>query len=79
MLGLWMWTLLSDPRVATTDEANSVGQEDGLKSSNAEAIRIARIITNGFNDSTWNTRLDMQEILNFWLDSSSVKFRFGKI
>jgi hypothetical protein len=74
-----MWTLLSDPRVATTGEANSVGQEDGLKSSNAEAIRIARIITNGINDSTWNTRLDMQEILNFWLDSNSVRFRFGTV
>lgn len=65
VLGLWMWTLVSDERLVSNDDF-------GPKSSRAQDIRCMRIISAGVDDSNWHHKADRQGEMDLWLGSNAV-------
>lgn len=70
ILGLWMWTLVSDERLRPTDDhsAHTV--------SPAEKVLRARIVSAGFvDDPTWNDKAgNIQGEMDLWLGTNAVQF-----
>ncbi|KAH8683646.1 hypothetical protein BGZ61DRAFT_288283, partial [Ilyonectria robusta] len=70
ILGLWMWTLVSDERLRPTDDhsAHTV--------SPAEKLLRARIVSAGFaDDPIWNDKAgNIQGEMDLWLGTNAVQF-----
>ncbi|KAH6984419.1 hypothetical protein BKA56DRAFT_462149, partial [Ilyonectria sp. MPI-CAGE-AT-0026] len=70
ILGLWLWTLVSDERLRPTDDhsAHTV--------SPAEKVLRARIVSAGFTDDPiWNDKAgNIQGEMDLWLGTNAVRF-----
>jgi len=65
ILGLWMWTLVSDERV--------VSQNDSLREiSRAEKVQFMRIASAGLDDDNWGREANKQGEMDLWLGSNAV-------
>ncbi|KAM5357790.1 hypothetical protein ACJZ2D_015905 [Fusarium nematophilum] len=66
ILGLWMWSLVSDERLETKDDSSH-------KSSLAETIERARIVSAGPDNNTWDHKSNRQGEMDLWLGPNAMK------
>lgn len=65
ILGLWMWTLISDERVVKQDTSHQKG-------SRAEDIQCLRIVSAGLDDGSWDREVNKQGEMDLWLGSNAI-------
>ncbi|KAJ4176915.1 hypothetical protein NW767_015279 [Fusarium falciforme] len=65
ILGLWMWSLVSDKRLESTDDS-------GSKTSLAESVKQLRIVSAGPADNSGDRKTNRRHEMNFWLGSETV-------
>jgi ankyrin repeat protein len=65
ILGLWMWTIVSDERVVRKDDSHQ-------KHSRAEGVQFARIVSAGPADRNWDREVNKQGEMDLWLGSNAV-------
>ncbi|KAH6714364.1 hypothetical protein BKA61DRAFT_673660 [Leptodontidium sp. MPI-SDFR-AT-0119] len=66
ILGLWMWSLVSDERLETKDDSSH-------KTSLAETIERARIVSAGPDSNTWDHKSNRQGEMDLWLGPNAMK------
>ncbi|KAH6982589.1 ankyrin repeat-containing domain protein [Ilyonectria destructans] len=66
ILGLWMWSLVSDERLETKDDSSH-------KTSLAEIIERARIVSAGPDNNTWDHKSNRQGEMDLWLGPNAIK------
>ncbi|KAI9774161.1 MAG: hypothetical protein M1840_005254 [Geoglossum simile] len=72
ILGLWMWTLVSDKSVVSEDDSSQ-------KLSGAEGVQCARIVSANPADNSWDRDADKQGEMDLWLGSNAVTFLKGSL
>jgi ankyrin repeat protein len=78
ILGLWMWTMISNELVVQLDrdlQASEVGADQVPKTSRAEQVPTARIVSFSVDDANWQTNIDIQSEMDLWLGNNAVRFR----
>lgn len=65
ILGLWMWSLLSDKDIEMEDDV-------GNRISLAEKIKAARIVSAGIDDRSWHNRANRQGEMSLWFGPNAV-------
>ncbi|GAB1317054.1 hypothetical protein MFIFM68171_07264 [Madurella fahalii] len=66
ILGLWMWTMVSDERFVSEDDSHR-------KSSRAEDVQCLRIVSAGLDDTkTWGPEANNRGEMDLWLGSNAV-------
>ena len=66
ILGLWMWSLVSGRRLESEDESRH-------KFSRAERIPLARIVSAGLDNYSWDRKINRQSEMDVWLGPNEVK------
>jgi ankyrin repeat protein len=67
ILGLWMWSLVSNEPHTGSDGGS------GGEKPKAEKIKIVRIISAGLDDDNWRRTVDKQNEMDFWLGSNALR------
>lgn len=65
ILGLWMWSFVSDERLATEEDS-------GNMKSRAGTVEVVRIVSAGTNDKSWNEKPSRQAEMDLWLGPNAV-------
>ncbi|KAH7136361.1 hypothetical protein EDB81DRAFT_725201, partial [Dactylonectria macrodidyma] len=65
ILGLWMWSLLSDERVADKKDPGNI-------KSRAESVEAVRIVSAGTDDERWDEKTNIQGEMSLWLGPNAV-------
>ena len=66
ILGLWVWTIMSDPHVRAENDPNS---------PLAEMIPCSRIISASLADGSWGSVADREGVMEHWVGSSAPAFQ----
>ncbi|RYP07700.1 hypothetical protein DL765_009042 [Monosporascus sp. GIB2] len=63
VLGLWMWSLVSNEPCSHSISENSP----------AKNVKVVRIVSAGLDDDNWRRTTDKQNEMDFWLGSNAVR------
>ncbi|KAK4168206.1 hypothetical protein QBC43DRAFT_296878 [Cladorrhinum sp. PSN259] len=72
ILGLWMWTLISDERVVSRDDSEQ-------KKSLAEDVQCMGIVSAGLDNDNWDRVSDKQAEMDLWLGSNRVTLLYSTL
>ena len=70
LLGLWMWSLISDERLIHEDESSNL-----ISFAERRGGEAMHIIFAGYDDDSWDgERTNMKDEMSLWLGSKSIEF-----